>query len=774
MAKPGFNLAARVGSFCLLAVVSMRAQPPQRITSLSAVHAISNATAARSVPVAFEGTVIYYENGNIDLFVQDGDSAIYVETTPDLRVRTGDRVLVEGITRASFRPEILAQRVTFLHHSTVPAPVEAKFTQLIRAELDCRRATVRAVVRAANVFADGARKSVLLDLLMPGGPIQAQIANGGTTVNLLPLLDSTIEITGAVAGKFDSKNQMTGILLEVPSFSDLHIVRPARQSLRQLPVRKFDEILHTLDIDDRTERVRVQGTITYYQPGAAMVLQDGVNALWVDTLSEEPRRVGDHAIVSGFPDVRNGSVVLTRAEVESTESGVPLTVEKVDPVGLSSGFHAFDLVSVEGQLIMRVREAAQDQYVIASHGHVFSAIYRHPERGLNLPVAPMRDLPLGSRVRVTGICVLDRGDQFRGPAAFHLLVRSSQDITVLAGPSPISVRNLLILLGFLLVLIFVVIGRALLLERKLRRQDVATAATVERWRTRVIDGINNAIPLRETLLQITELLSFKLRVEYCWVEIDFEGTFGNCPGVSERASLEVIERPIPARSGTVLGKICAGFRLHAVQHRVEPEAFENAVRLAALAIETGGKYSDLVRRSEVDPLTNAGNRFAFERAMDLAIQREKEPGARFGLIYIDLDGFKQVNDEFGHHIGDRYLQETVSRLSGQLRSNDILARIGGDEFAVLVTNLSSAEEAHEIVFRLQSCFDTPFWIDRAEIPGCASIGCAVYPEDATTRSALLECADARMYKAKRGKRREPVTTAAFTEARSPQSGGWGR
>ena len=445
-----------------------------------------------------------------------------------------------------------------------------------------------------------------------------------------------------------------------------------------------------------------------------------------------------------------------RAEVESTRSDLPLEPLKIDPVQLSSGSHPFELVSVQGQLLMQVREAAQDQYVIAFQGHVFSAIFRHPERGLNLPVSPMRNLRLGSRVGVTGICVLDRGDQFRGPVAFHVLLRSSQDIAVLAGPSPISVRNLGIVLGVLLILIFVIVAKALLLERKLRKQDEAKVSAVERWRTRVIDGINKAIPLRETLSQITELLSFKLQVEYCWAEIDLEGTFGNCPGASERANLEVVERSIFAHSGTILGKICAGFRAHAPKDRKNPDALENSVRLAALAIETGGKYSDLVRRSEVDPLTNAGNRFAFDRALDRAIEKERESGAKFGLIYIDLDGFKQVNDQFGHHVGDRYLQEAVSRLKNQLRSDDILTRIGGDEFAVVVSRLNRREEVDEIAQRLQACFESPFCVDLAEILPSASMGCAVYPEDATSGAGLLQCADVKMYKAKRQKRREPM------------------
>lgn len=740
---------------CLLTSIRAAAQPPKVLTSLSAIHSLSNEQAAQSLPVFFEGIVIYYEKGSVDLFVQDGDIAIYVETTAQNNLQSGDRVRVEGVTRASFRTEIADGRVTFLHHGMLPPPVEANFTQLIQADFDCRRVKVRAVVHAANIISDGTGKSLLLDLLMPGGYLQAQVANDGTNVDQHALLDSEVELVGAAAGRFDSKSQMTGVMLEIDRFSDVHLLRPPQTGPDNLPIRPFDQILQASKVEDQTQRVRVQGTITYYQPGAAIVLQDGSSALWVDTLAEVPHQVGDKAVVSGFVDVRNGSVVLTRAEIHSSASASVLLPTKIDAAQLASGSHAFELVSVEGQLITRVREAAQDQYVLVSQGHVFSAIYRHPERGLDLPVSPMQDLPLGSRVRVTGICVLDRGDQFRGPVAFHVLLRSSPDVAFVSGPSLISVRNLGILLGVLLVVIFAAVGRAFLLERKLHRQAESAAASVERWRNRVIDGINNAVPLSETLLQITELLSFKLQVEYSWAEVEFEGAFGNDPLDSDRSKLQVIERMIPARSGPSLGKLCVAFPITS-RRRIPLNAFDNAIRLAALAIETGGKYSDLVRRSEFDPLTGAHNRFAFERALEIAIGKGNSSATGFGLIYIDLDRFKQVNDQFGHHIGDRYLQEITARLQHQLRPDDILARIGGDEFAVLVSGLTGGEEALEITSRLQKCFDSPFALDGHEIRGAASMGAAIWPEDATSREELLECADARMYREKRGRGCGPV------------------
>jgi diguanylate cyclase (GGDEF)-like protein len=753
------NFAAVLCWLALAAGAHSNAQQAHPVSSLAAVTEISNAEAAAGEPVAFEGIVTYYRHGNVDLFVQDGNAAIYVETANNLNLNTGDRVLVEGNIRASFHPEVKSSRVTFLHHGEPPAPIDANFAQLIRAEFDCKRVTVRAIVRAANFVTDGDDRIVVLDLLIPGGHVEAQIASGGGPSNIKDLLDAEVQLTGAAAGKFDSKSQMIGVLLEVPYYSDLKILKAAEPALRASPLRQLDDVLPAYSVDDKTQRVRVEGTITYFQRGSALVLQDGDKALWVDTQTEDPHQVGERAIVSGFPDVRNGSVVLTRAVVESSAVSSPALPQHLTPPQLTRGMHAYELISVDGQLLMQVREAAQDEYVIVSQGHLFSAIYRHPERNLNLPLPAMNVVRIGSRVRMTGICVLDRNEQVVGPVGFHILVRSPDEVAVLAGPSIVSVRNLVVLLALVLIATFVFVGRTLILERRLRAETAAAASSTERWRNRVIDGINNAIPLEDTLLQIAELLAFKLHLKYCWVEIAGAGVFGNCPGREQLAELRVVEYVIPSRFGEPLGRICVGLESRSGDQQFGAQAMENSTRLAALAIETGGKYSDLVRRSELDPLTKAYNRFAFERDLDIAIEQANNISSRLGLIYIDLDRFKQVNDQFGHRMGDQYLQEAARRIQHLLRPSDMLARLGGDEFVVLIATVESQNELDEIAGRLQHSFDNPFSLDQCEVRGYVSVGVSMFPDDGTTRATLLECADIRMYAAKRSKRLAPASAS---------------
>ncbi len=177
-------------------------------------------------------------------------------------------------------------------------------------------------------------------------------------------------------------------------------------------------------------------------------------------------------------------------------------------------------------------------------------------------------------------------------------------------------------------------------------------------------------------------------------------------------------------------------------------ALSIGVRLAALAIDTRGLYSDLVHRSEFDMLTDVHNRFALEKRLEQEIEHASREARILGVLFIDLDDFKQVNDTYGHHVGDVFLQMTALRMKNQLRPCDMLARMGGDEFAVLVPSIRNRAELEEIAGRLQRTFGDPFAIESYELRASASIGVAIYPQDGETRDSLLSTADAAMYVAK--------------------------
>jgi diguanylate cyclase (GGDEF)-like protein len=744
----------------LLSVPAWAAPAP--LTTLRAVHALTAAEASQGLQTAFEGTVIYYDDKGIDLFVQDGDLALYVFTKAGLHLVPGDRVLIQGKTHQDFRPDVVSDEVILLHHGPAPAPVDATFAQLIRAELDCRRVKVRAQVRSADIVRDGDQTSIYLHLVMDGGYIAASVVGADASV-LNDWLDATVEITGAVAGKFDSKMQLTGIVLEVQGLPDVSILNRAPASPQSLPITPMDAILQGYDVHDKTQRVRVRGVITYYQPGTALVLQDGAKSLWVMTQFEGPLRIGDVVDATGFPDVVNDYLTLGRSEIHPTHLQAPVLPLAVDWGQLAPGKHAFDLVSVEGRVLAAVRAAAQDEYILESEGHLFSAIYQHPDQDTaSLP--PMKPAPIGSQVRVTGICTLQYGsDPLGAPVAFEILLRSFADISVIARPSLLSVSNLVRLVSVLFLLVVAAGIWGWTMQRRAQRQTAAMAkrveaeAILERRRSHILEDINAGRPLAEILHQITSLVSFNLNGALCWCQIADGARLGSVPSATETQT--ILRQEIPSRSGPLHGELFAAFDAGAAPPANAQDALSMGAWLATLAVETRGLYSDLLHRSEFDLLTDIHNRFSLDKQLQIAIEEAHQQARVFGLIYIDLDDFKQVNDRYGHQVGDQYLQEAALRMKRQLRPGDMLARLGGDEFAVLVPSVRGRAEVEEIASRLERSFSEPFAADGHPLQGTASVGIALYPEDGATRDTLLNVADAAMYAAKQAKRTIAETPA---------------
>ncbi|SFM42828.1 putative bifunctional diguanylate cyclase/phosphodiesterase [Halopseudomonas yangmingensis] len=165
-----------------------------------------------------------------------------------------------------------------------------------------------------------------------------------------------------------------------------------------------------------------------------------------------------------------------------------------------------------------------------------------------------------------------------------------------------------------------------------------------------------------------------------------------------------------------------------------------------------------------DPLTRLPNRLLFRERLDSAIQRARRLHGHLGVIFIDLDRFKGVNESFGHAIGDELLQEVATRLHQRCREQDTLARLGGDEFVMLVEDLQRAEDLTPVARRLLNAFQRPFEIAGQRLHLGASLGISVYPEDGEGDIELLGNADTAVSVAKaNGRGTYAFYTHALTE-----------
>jgi diguanylate cyclase (GGDEF)-like protein len=733
---------------------------PVALTTLSAIHALSNSEASEHSPVDFEATVTYFRWYTRELFVQDGNTAIFIFLTKDIKLAPGDRIRIRGIMQPSFHPLVQTDDITVIGHADLPQSVPASYNQLVHNVYDCRRVTVRAVVHSADLIYRQQMRSTYMQLIADGNILDVSVETDDPE-SLKDLLDAEVEVTGVSTDIFDSKMQQTGTKIQANTMADVKILKRAGSSPWTLPVTPMNDIYIGRQVREFTARMRVHGTITYYQPGEAVVLQDAGRSLWIETQTNRPLRIGDLADATGFPDAHNGFLNLARGEFLDSGTYAPIPPQPATWESLSSSNnvtfgHIYDLVSIEGQVVTEAREAERDEYVLNSKGRLFTAIYYHSDKASQIPLPPLKQIPIGAIVRVTGICGQLSSNPWNGTVPFDILLRSYDDIAVVVKASWLTVRNLALLVIALLLAVIVVGAWGVVLMRKVHGQTTAIAALAEaeasqeRRRSSILEDINGSRPLAEIIEEIAAMVSSTLNGAPCWCQIADGALLGNCP--PKLTGLRIVEEKIHSHTGPALGTIFAAFDPLVKPRDNESESISMAVALTALAIETRRLYADLLHRSEFDLLTDIHNRFSLDKYLDRQIDEARQNAGIFGLIYIDLDKFKQINDVYGHQFGDLYLQAVALRMKRQLRNVDMLARFGGDEFAVLLPVVHNRAKVEEIAQRLERSFDEPFSIEGQVFHGAASIGFALYPEDGATKDSLLSAADAAMYAAKHSKR----------------------
>ncbi|MEO8922189.1 MAG: GGDEF domain-containing protein [Caldimonas sp.] len=158
---------------------------------------------------------------------------------------------------------------------------------------------------------------------------------------------------------------------------------------------------------------------------------------------------------------------------------------------------------------------------------------------------------------------------------------------------------------------------------------------------------------------------------------------------------------------------------------------------------------ELARSSQRDTLTDTPNRALMLDRLESALAMARRRGTRAAVLFVDLDDFKKINDTLGHAVGDDVMQWVARRLEAVVRHSDTVSRHGGDEFLVLLTEISVASDAEPIAEKILSALAAPCGLDSHVLHLSASIGIAIFPEDGDDSATLIGCADAAMYRSKR-------------------------
>ena len=208
--------------------------------------------------------------------------------------------------------------------------------------------------------------------------------------------------------------------------------------------------------------------------------------------------------------------------------------------------------------------------------------------------------------------------------------------------------------------------------------------------------------------------------------------------------------PIKAKDGRVIGTFAFYFRESRSPSRWHQRIVDACVHLGALAIERKEARTQIARLAYHDMLTGLPNRAQLLELINQAIA-DCPAEKQLALIFLDLDHFKDVNDTLGHSAGDALLIEFTKRLRARIQPSDLLGRLSGDEFVIVLPNCDPAR-ASLVASNITDALASPLWIDNRQVPISVSMGISIYPDNATDNDTLIQQADAAMYKAKQAGR----------------------
>ncbi len=451
-----------------------------------------------------------------DFFVQDATAGIYAEESvaPKYSHLLGQLVEVEGVPGpGKFAPVIREQKLRVLGKGVLPKTQTVSFSDLADGQQDSQWVRLRGIVRSVAIDRNSWRETTLAMRVASGGGefnVRVPIAR---EQDLSSWIDSEVLIEGVCGSLYNTNRQLTGILLYVPRLSFMKIEAPAREA-------SLSDLLRFSPGQGIRHRVRVRGVVGYQQLGKALFLKSQGKGLRVLTQQITPLQIGDLVDVLGYPAMGDSAPMLEDAVFHRLSQENPPDPVKLD---LARPWEEFDgtVVTTEAKLLNR-QPQSDGLRLLLQHGDVyFDAAFPS-----NASVNDLLSIPLNSEVRITGICLVRSGGLWRIPESFRMLLRSSQDITVLNTPSWWNLRHTLWLLGITACVLLTVVAWVVVLGRRLRQQMAIIRQKLRR--SAVLEERNRiARELHDTLEQ--ELAGITMQLD---LAVD---CFQQAPRIAEQA-----------------------------------------------------------------------------------------------------------------------------------------------------------------------------------------------------------------------------------------------
>lgn len=437
------------------------------LTTAAAVRALTPDHAEQALPVKVRGVITCA--GSL-IFIQDATAGIFIDAPVSTknRYQVGQFGDLEGFTAPGlFAPQIVPRRFTVIGTTALPDARPSKYDELSTGKLDSQRVEVEGIVRSVmpDERAD-LRRTVTLKMASDDGVFPVYVSDLPPD-KLRAVVDASVRARGVVGGVFNERRQMIGIKLYVGRPEDLTIEETAPGEPYSVATTPVESLLRFRPEGADRHRVKVRGTVTLYQPGDAMFVEDGTGGVAIRTRQAEPLATGDRVEVLGFPEMGAWTPFLNdavfRRNGPAAEPLVPILVTADQE--LSAGAHDSRLVSLEAEVVDMVRDAGRVLLVAKAKNVLFDA---ELSQAGQVPMAA--NIANGSRVRLTGISVVRLGQDRDHPTEFHMLLRSLDDIVLLQKPPWWTLGRLMWILAMLVAATMLAIAWGMILRRRVRTQ----------------------------------------------------------------------------------------------------------------------------------------------------------------------------------------------------------------------------------------------------------------------------------------------------------------
>jgi diguanylate cyclase (GGDEF)-like protein len=673
---------------------------PAPLETVASVRRLPPARAASALPVRVTGVVTALDPMWRNAFLQDASGGIFLKYSGNpVGLRVGERVTVTGITDAgNYAPVILAPIFEDRGPSPLPAPSPVTFEDAASGRLDSQYVVLEGIVHPLKFAEQPDHPLLTFELYSALGQIHVSTSPGFPDLRATGHLeDARVRIKGVFGTIYNSRRQLVGYDLIISSPSQIEIIEPAVGDPFAVEATPIGDLLRFSPTTRFGHRLKVAGSVTFVGSGLVYI-QDRSGGVGIR--GDHPTfHLGDRVEAVGYPTLAGRySPELSDASLRSVPGSKTVQSVATSAETILQGKYDSQLVTVEGRLLTVVHARGACNLVLQSGIHTFTAQLDTADLG-----SDSCKLTEGSILRLSGVTSADIDNKklYRllqeEPVTFKLLLREPRDIAIVRYAPFWTPRTTILLLTFFSSLVVVVLAWATALRRRVRKQKAA---------------LQRASLTTQAIHDLTEAMQ----------EVSHEERFDT--QVSARGSEDIAQLVV-----------CFNRMLSELRQR------DRAKR------EAEGR---LQHQALIDELTGLPNRRLLADRLAQSLATARRENSKVALLYIDLDGFKLVNDSFGHAAGDILLMEVGRRFRSRTRESDTLARIGGDEFTVILNHIQKDGDAETVANGLLDSLGEPFFIEGHETTIGASIGISIFPQPGLDNGDLLQQADSAMYVAKRG------------------------